>query len=261
MVSPAGGRPLGPVRGLRPVRPRHPRLASRVRDARIGPRNLRWRGATLAGRRPVLLPEQLAGRYELATGHVLYPPPALLAFAVLSVLPAILWWLIPLGIVGAVIAWHRPALLGVAAHRRLLRLPVVGHAAWTPATRRSGCRRGGPRHRVGLAGGRCGPETDVAALRPHRRPAPLLVACSGAGRPRLDPVLGHVARLVPRRDERLRLAGRAALLAWATCRGCWRRSSPGGLRRRSVRRRPEQLATTGEPRRRSVRRRPEREVD
>jgi hypothetical protein len=28
---------------------------------------------------------------------------------VLSFLPAILWWLIPLAIVGAVIAWHRPA--------------------------------------------------------------------------------------------------------------------------------------------------------
>jgi hypothetical protein len=58
---------------------------------------------------PYFYPEQLAGRYELATGHVLYPPPALLAFAVLSVLPALLWWLIPLGIVAAVIAWHRPA--------------------------------------------------------------------------------------------------------------------------------------------------------
>jgi hypothetical protein len=64
----------------------------------------RWLGGG-----PYFYPEQLAGRYELATGHVLYPPPALLAFAVLSFLPAILWWLIPLAIVGAVIAWHRPA--------------------------------------------------------------------------------------------------------------------------------------------------------
>jgi hypothetical protein len=56
-------------------------------------RNAGWRAARTS------IPEQLAGRYELATGHVLYPPPALLAFAVLSVLPAILWWLIPLGIV------------------------------------------------------------------------------------------------------------------------------------------------------------------
>jgi hypothetical protein len=58
---------------------------------------------------PYFYPEQLAGRYELAVGHVLYPPPALLAFAVLSVLPAVLWWLIPVGIVGAVIVYQRPA--------------------------------------------------------------------------------------------------------------------------------------------------------
>jgi hypothetical protein len=32
----------------------------------------RWLGGG-----PYFYPEQLAGRYELATGHVLYPPPAL----------------------------------------------------------------------------------------------------------------------------------------------------------------------------------------
>jgi hypothetical protein len=64
----------------------------------------RWLGGG-----PYFYPEQLAGRYELEVGHVLYPPPSLLAFAVLSFLPAVLWWLIPIAIVGAVIVYHRPA--------------------------------------------------------------------------------------------------------------------------------------------------------
>jgi hypothetical protein len=54
-------------------------------------------------------PEQLAGRYELLNGHVLYPPPALLVFAVLSALPTVLWWAIPLAVIAAVIWHHRPA--------------------------------------------------------------------------------------------------------------------------------------------------------
>ena len=54
--------------------------------------------------------EQLAGPYVAATGvSVLYPPIALYLFVPFTVLPAFLWWAIPLGIV----AWHvvtaRPA--------------------------------------------------------------------------------------------------------------------------------------------------------
>jgi len=58
---------------------------------------------------PYYLPEQLTGPYELAYGHVLYPPPSVLLFAPFMVLPALLWWLIPIGITAAVILRLRPA--------------------------------------------------------------------------------------------------------------------------------------------------------
>lgn len=51
-------------------------------------------------------PEQVAGPYELTNGHVLYPPPVLLLFVPFTVLPVILWWLVPL----TVIVWRIVAL-------------------------------------------------------------------------------------------------------------------------------------------------------
>jgi hypothetical protein len=39
----------------------------------------------------------------------LYPPPAILLFAAFTVLPSVLWWAIPLGIVTAITVWWRPA--------------------------------------------------------------------------------------------------------------------------------------------------------
>lgn len=58
---------------------------------------------------PFYYPEQLAGPYHLRVGHVLYPPVALWFFVPASFLPPLLWWAIPLTIVGAVIVHHRPA--------------------------------------------------------------------------------------------------------------------------------------------------------
>ena len=55
------------------------------------------------------LPHQLAGRYEIQTGDVLYPPNALVIFAPFVYLPAVLWWLIPIGVIGAVVWLLRPA--------------------------------------------------------------------------------------------------------------------------------------------------------
>jgi hypothetical protein len=53
---------------------------------------------------------QLAGSYDPLSGpSVLYPPNALLLFAPMSHLPALLWWAIPLGAVAAGIWWLRPA--------------------------------------------------------------------------------------------------------------------------------------------------------
>jgi hypothetical protein len=56
------------------------------------------------------LPHQLAGPYEVQTlVDVLYPPIALYLFVPFLVLPAILWWLIPLGLFTWGIVRLRPA--------------------------------------------------------------------------------------------------------------------------------------------------------
>jgi len=53
---------------------------------------------------------QLAGPYEVAiNSDVLYPPAALLLFVPFVWLPAILWWLIPIGIVSWSVARSRPS--------------------------------------------------------------------------------------------------------------------------------------------------------
>ena len=59
---------------------------------------------------------QLAGPYTVVHGAILYPPPTLVLFAPFTILPAVLWWALPLGAVAGVIAYHRSrplALLGV----------------------------------------------------------------------------------------------------------------------------------------------------
>jgi hypothetical protein len=56
------------------------------------------------------LPHQLAGPYPATLMVVnLYPPPALLLFVPFLVLPAILWWVIPIAGLVALLAWCRPA--------------------------------------------------------------------------------------------------------------------------------------------------------
>lgn len=52
---------------------------------------------------------QLAGPYLIADGDILYPPTAIPLFVPFLVLPAVLFWLVPLGIVGTVILRYRPA--------------------------------------------------------------------------------------------------------------------------------------------------------
>jgi hypothetical protein len=57
------------------------------------------------------LPHQLTGPYnvELQVDN-LYPPHALLLFVPFTVLPAILWWVIPLVVTGYVLVWLRPSI-------------------------------------------------------------------------------------------------------------------------------------------------------
>ena len=52
---------------------------------------------------------QLAGPYDLADGDILYPPPIVLLMLPFTILPAILFWIIPLGIIVVVVVRHRPA--------------------------------------------------------------------------------------------------------------------------------------------------------
>jgi hypothetical protein len=52
---------------------------------------------------------QLAGPYDLADGDILYPPPIVLMMLPFMILPTILFWVIPLGIIAAVVVRHRPA--------------------------------------------------------------------------------------------------------------------------------------------------------
>lgn len=53
-------------------------------------------------------PDQIAGPYVLAEGHVLYPPIALVWLAPAAFLPDPLWWAIPVVGVAAIVYHHRP---------------------------------------------------------------------------------------------------------------------------------------------------------
>lgn len=58
---------------------------------------------------PFFEPYQLTGPYPVRMGDVLYPPVGLLLFIPFTVLPAVLWWAIPLGVTAAAIWNMRPA--------------------------------------------------------------------------------------------------------------------------------------------------------
>lgn len=89
---------------------------------------LRW----LAGG-PWFYPDQLAGPYQLVTGHILYPPTAaLLWFAPAAFLPDPLWWGIPIGVTMAVVWSHRPAPWSWPLMAALLGFP------WSPVLVASG---------------------------------------------------------------------------------------------------------------------------
>lgn len=54
-------------------------------------------------------PYQLAGPYPIQMGDVLYPPYTLYLFVPFTVLPALLWWAVPLGTTALVVWRLRPA--------------------------------------------------------------------------------------------------------------------------------------------------------
>ena len=59
------------------------------------------------------LDRQLHGHYSILTGDSYYPPTTMLLFAPFLVLPALLWWIIPLAIIAAVVIYWRPNLWGI----------------------------------------------------------------------------------------------------------------------------------------------------
>lgn len=70
-------------------------------------------------------PYQVAGPYEVASGDILYPPPMLLVFTPLALLPGWLYYVIPLGITFAAVVWLRPAIVG---------WPAILFCLWWPTT-------------------------------------------------------------------------------------------------------------------------------
>jgi len=56
---------------------------------------------------------------------ILYPPQSIALFAPFTVLPAPLWWAIPLITTGAIVAWHRP---------QPVAWPVLAACVWWPIT-------------------------------------------------------------------------------------------------------------------------------
>ena len=51
---------------------------------------------------------QVSGPYEIGNGAILYPPTAFVLFLPFTVLPAVLWWVIPCALLAWGIAAHRP---------------------------------------------------------------------------------------------------------------------------------------------------------
>jgi hypothetical protein len=54
------------------------------------------------------LPQQVAGPYVVAGDAILYPPTTIPLFAAFLILPAALFWAVPLSVIGMVIVRHRP---------------------------------------------------------------------------------------------------------------------------------------------------------
>lgn len=54
------------------------------------------------------LPRQLVGPYQLQMGDVFYPPVALWLFVPFTLLPAVLWWAVPIAITAAALKHLRP---------------------------------------------------------------------------------------------------------------------------------------------------------
>jgi hypothetical protein len=70
-------------------------------------------------------PYQVAGPYVIEHGAILYPPPILVLLVPFIFLPLVLWWAVPLGIVGWVVWRLRPSMLGWAGIVAALAAPAT----------------------------------------------------------------------------------------------------------------------------------------
>jgi hypothetical protein len=101
---------------------------------------------------------QLAGPYQVQTEvDNLYPPHALYLFVPFLVLPAVLWWVVPLGLVAHVIRWCRPATVAWPILALLILFPktpnqvIYGNTdMWVAAAIAAGVRWGWPAVLVSL---------------------------------------------------------------------------------------------------------------
>ena len=76
------------------------------------------------------LDRQLNGPYPVTDGDILYPPTIIILFLPYLVVPAPLFWIVPLSVVGGVVAYHRPRawtwpLLALAVASPITSLKVV----------------------------------------------------------------------------------------------------------------------------------------
>jgi hypothetical protein len=127
-------------------------IASRGHDIGIDYQFYRDVGARWLADGTYYLPHQLAGPYEVTLMvDVLYPPAALPLFVPFVWLPAILWWAIPLGILGYVVWSYRPgpwallAILCLVAWPRTIGAVMFGNTdMWVAAGVAGGLRWGWP---------------------------------------------------------------------------------------------------------------------
>jgi len=76
-------------------------------------------------------PEQVAGPYYTLSGHVMYPPPMLLLFVPFTILPAVLWWAVPIGIIVWRVVELRPSLWAWAGIAACLAWPMTVELVFT----------------------------------------------------------------------------------------------------------------------------------
>lgn len=96
-------------------------------------------------------PYQLAGPYQVSFGAILYPPVALFLFVPFTFLPAVLWWVVPIGLTAWAIAYLRPRFvvwplmaICVASPPTVIRLITGNPVIWAMAFVALGVVTNGP---------------------------------------------------------------------------------------------------------------------